>query len=165
MTVPHLPRKMDMIIRSGTDQVMTQTFNKRKLSSCWSSSAFEGDCKQETARKWQSSLFIRFLHVPLYLSLCYLFRTVLTSGSRNFWNLIPRFIRIITIPFWIVPSTLHFTSQNLGCVSSCNRIFFRQLHYSVLWNQLQPVVKKKSVLLMGFQKSQTPNQPPDLRWC
>ena len=36
LTAPHLPRKMDMIIRSGTDQVMTQTFNKRKLSSCWS---------------------------------------------------------------------------------------------------------------------------------
>ena len=30
---PHLPRKMDMINRSGTDQVMTQTFNRRKLSS------------------------------------------------------------------------------------------------------------------------------------
>ena len=27
---------MDMIIRSGTDQVMIHTFNKRKLSSCWS---------------------------------------------------------------------------------------------------------------------------------
>ena len=36
LTVPHLPRKMDMIIRSGTDQVMTQTFKKRKLSSVWS---------------------------------------------------------------------------------------------------------------------------------
>ena len=34
--MPHLPRKLDMIIRSGTGQVMTQTFNKRKLSSCWS---------------------------------------------------------------------------------------------------------------------------------
>ena len=31
-----MPRKMDMINRSDTDQVMTQTFNKRKLSSCWS---------------------------------------------------------------------------------------------------------------------------------
>ena len=38
LTVPHLSRKMDMINRSGTDQVMTQTFNKRKLSSCWSMS-------------------------------------------------------------------------------------------------------------------------------
>ena len=27
---------MDMIIRSATDQVMIHTFNKRKLSSCWS---------------------------------------------------------------------------------------------------------------------------------
>ena len=34
--MPHLPRKMDMINRSGTDQVMTQTFNRRKLSSYWS---------------------------------------------------------------------------------------------------------------------------------
>ena len=35
-TVPHLPHKVDMIIRSSTDQVMTQTFNKRKFSSSWS---------------------------------------------------------------------------------------------------------------------------------
>ena len=34
--MPHLPRKMNMINRSGTDQVMTQTFNRRKLSSYWS---------------------------------------------------------------------------------------------------------------------------------
>ena len=34
--MPHLPCKIDMIIRSGTDQVMIHTFNKRKLSSCWS---------------------------------------------------------------------------------------------------------------------------------
>ena len=40
LTVPHLPCKMDMIIRSGTDQVMTQTFNKCKLSSCWSIFAY-----------------------------------------------------------------------------------------------------------------------------
>ena len=41
LTVPHLPRKLDMIDRSGTDQVMTQTFNKRKLSSCSSMYIYE----------------------------------------------------------------------------------------------------------------------------
>ena len=34
LTVLHLPHKIYMINRSGTDQVMTQTFSKRKLSPC-----------------------------------------------------------------------------------------------------------------------------------
>ena len=60
--MPHLPRKMNMINRSGTDQVMTQTFNRRKLSSYWST---------QHSRRFSSMLWAQLFR---YLSRRHIFR-------------------------------------------------------------------------------------------
>ena len=59
---------MNMINRSGTDQVMTQTFNRRKLSSYWS--------------RWVNLLIIR-LYWGFFTHLHPLFHSLFTSTSNG----------------------------------------------------------------------------------